>query len=1147
MFISELEIDNFKSFARKTRIPFSQGFTVVSGPNGSGKSNIIDAILFVLGLSSSHSLRAEKLTDFINISSGRNTAEVALRFSDGTRIRRRIKRTENGYYSYFYMNDRLSKQSEVADFLGGQLGVRPHGYNVVMQGDITRIIEMSDLERRRVIDEIAGVAEFDLRRTQALTELEVVRDRVEREELLLKEASRRLEELAVEREQALVHQQLTRQLAEYEDSRAAAELAEKERERATLMSLTDTHRIEGTRLEEDRSHEAHNLSYLQGDLAALDEEIHRRSGAEYLKLLSQLEEVKGTIRSSRLSIDAHRREREENLQAINGAFADVRRMEEKTAAAQALVRSLSIDRTNLAMEQAAVQARLRAVEARLAEGQAGTASAQAELFALLGSLEEQTAARAELLRRQDRLIEQSRARTREHERLSARRSEIEASVAADRTALEETRTAGTAHAEERKRVEAALSKSERALLEQRSAFERLRQAQRANEQTLMRCEAQQQVHGDAGGRALEAVLGMDGVHGTIASLGRVPPEYMEALNTAAGSRLNNVVVDDDEVASQAIAYLKETRAGRLTFLPLNRLREVPRPPVSGDGIVDYAVNLIRFDPQYERAFGLVFGGTLVLKTLAQARRLLGRHRMVTLEGELLEKTGAMTGGFQKRPARGFAASVEDEVRRLLAAIAGQDAEASGLDESIRRLTAESESLRAARGRADQEAARCGVLVEEYERRIQAMAAEEAELVRTEGELGNEGDASIGERADIEQALGALQDEIGRANRRVAAIRKDLEETEIPALTDQRERARTELDEVERRLRNKESDIADTQRERVYFTRRIEELAAERERLEEKNRQLDTETGGFEAQIAKGEEEIRGLEARQQTFSIELEDLRRRRVELQTSILDLERALLDLEARLERVRFQVDVCVERGKALDEECLALRERAAGRITTMTLAEIDEGIAATEFALRRLGAVNMLAVEEFDRVGARVTERTEMVGVLARERETLLERIAHFETQKLEAFRTAFAAINENFSRIFATLTSGNGRLVLECGDDPFEGGLTFAVQPRDKAVHLLSSLSGGEKSLTTLAFIFSIQQYLPAPFYAFDEVDMSLDGSNVERIASMIRTIAAESQFIIVSLRKPMIDSADRIVGVTVRPDKSTLVTGVRTGD
>lgn len=1146
MFISELEIDNFKSFSGKTRIPFSRGFTIISGPNGSGKSNIIDAILFVLGLSSSHSLRAEKLTDLINISSHRSTAEVALRFSDGTRIRRRIKRTENGYYSYFYMNDRLSKQSEVADYLG-RLGVRPHGYNVVMQGDITRIIEMSDLDRRRVIDEIAGVAEFDLRRNQALAELEVVRDRIEREELLLREASRRLEELRIEREQALVHQQLSQELAGYEDCRAAAELAEKEKERAALLSLMAEHRLAAARLDEDRSHEAHELSYLQGDLVALDEEIHRRSGAEYLKLLSQLEESKGTIRTAQLSIEAHRREREENLQAVNRAFADTRRTEEKIATAQALVRSLSIDRTNLAMEQAAVQGRLKTIEGRLSAGQAETAEAQAELFSRLASLEEQTGRRAELLRRQDQLIEQSRARTRERERLTARIAEIEATVLSDSAALAEAQASRASHGEERRRVEASLSGVERNLLEQRSRLDQLRQAQRANEQALMRCEAQQQVHGDAGGRALEAVLGMDGVHGTIASLGRVPPEYMEALNTAAGSRLNNVVVDDDRVASQAIAYLKETRSGRLTFLPLNRLREVPRPPVEGDGIIDYAVDLVRFDPVYERAFGLVFGGTLVMETLAQARRLLGKHRMVTLEGELLEKTGAMTGGYQKRSMRGFSASVEDEVRRLLAAIAGQEEESALIETAVRRLSGESETLREARSRADQEAARCGVLVEEYERRLQVFAAEREEIARAEKELGEEGQSGVIERAGLENSLNTLQDEILKTNRRVAALRKDLEETEIPALTDQRERARAELEEVERRLRNKESDITDAQRERIYFSKRIEELGEERARLESKNRHLEEETAQLEAQIVASQAEIRELEVRQQTFSAELEDLRRRRAAMQEGIQRLERALLELEAKLERVRFQIEVCIDREAALVAECAALKARAGDRTTTLSLAEINEGIATTELALRRLGAVNMLAVEEYDRVAERVAGRNEMVEVLSRERETLLERIAHFEAQKLEAFLQAYTAINENFSRIFATLTSGNGRLVLESEEDPFEGGLTFAVQPRDKAVHLLNSLSGGEKSLTTLAFIFSIQQYMPAPFYAFDEVDMSLDGSNVERIASMIRSIATESQFVIVSLRKPMIDAADRVVGVTVRPDKSTLVTGVRTGD
>jgi chromosome segregation protein len=215
-----------------------------------------------------------------------------------------------------------------------------------------------------------------------------------------------------------------------------------------------------------------------------------------------------------------------------------------------------------------------------------------------------------------------------------------------------------------------------------------------------------------------------------------------------------------------------------------------------------------------------------------------------------------------------------------------------------------------------------------------------------------------------------------------------------------------------------------------------------------------------------------------------------------------------------------------------------------TALSLAEIEEGIAEADRALRKIGAVNMLAIQEYERVETQVRERTEKKEVLSRERTTLIERIEKYERMKYEAFMNAFHAIDANFREIFARLTSGSGHLVLENEENPFSGGLTFAVQPRDKAVHLLSSLSGGEKSLTTLAFIFSIQKFIPAPFYAFDEVDMSLDGSNVDRIAAMIKGLEKTSQFIIISLRKPMIEQANRILGVTLRSDKSTLVTGVK---
>ena len=167
MHIVQVEIDNFKSFSRKTRIPFFEGFTVVSGPNGSGKSNIIDAVLFVLSLSSSRNLRADNMTDFINNTSGKNTAEVTLEFSDGTRIRRRIKQTPTTVYSYYYLNEKTSSQAEILDFLVKN-GIRPHGYNVVMQGDINRIMSMGDTERRGIIDNIAGVAEFDEKKDRAV-------------------------------------------------------------------------------------------------------------------------------------------------------------------------------------------------------------------------------------------------------------------------------------------------------------------------------------------------------------------------------------------------------------------------------------------------------------------------------------------------------------------------------------------------------------------------------------------------------------------------------------------------------------------------------------------------------------------------------------------------------------------------------------------------------------------------------------------------------------------------------------------------------------------------------------------------------------------------------------------------------------------
>ncbi|HET6580725.1 MAG TPA: chromosome segregation protein SMC, partial [Methanoregula sp.] len=1142
--ITELEIDNFKSFSKKTKIPFLEGFTVISGPNGSGKSNIIDSVLFVLALSSSRNLRAEKLTDLINLNSGRNTAEVALEFSDGTKIRRRIKRTGNGYYSYNYLNERLCKQSDIVDHLARH-GIKPHGYNVVMQGDVTRIMEMSDFERRKIIDEIAGVSEFDVKKQQSLSELDIVRERIEREELLLIELTRRVNELKREREHALEYQKWQKDLAYFQNCRAAAHLHEREKELTSLLRSTEEHGIQLARIAADRSLEENELSYLKADLADIDDLINKKSGSDYLKLIAELEEAKGGIKLADQTIVRLRKDKEANLEAINRVYMDTKRAEARVAECTDQIRTLSIDRTNIAMEVAGAKAQLEKFETEIRQHGEDTEGARERLFALLKDLEEKKGQRSEILHQQDMLIEKSRMRTTELERLTLLLSQLDEEYTAKQSQLSDSERSVSDLISEKKELDRALAELEGAMFAQRSSLERLRTEIREYEQDVFRLEAAQQARGESGGRALEAVMAMEHVHGTIADLGKAPAEYATALNIAAGNKLQFVVCDDDQVAADAIRYLKEERLGRVTFLPLNKLKPPALPPLKEPGIIDYAVNLIEYDPKFDRAFAVALGATVVVDTLERARKLIGKYRMVTLEGELLDRSGAMTGGATKKPGgRGFGAAVDDEIIRIRAHLGEIQAEAATLEAGIKRITAEVDTRRATRNEIDQKIARFGMFTEEFSRRFEAITVEKQTIDVAVARQQEETRNGASELTALELSLDKITETINETGALIDEIKKRLDDTNIPVLTEQIEKKRKEIEESERRLRNKEGDINDAQRERQHFNARLLELADERRRQDERNRQVDTEIAGSNEQIAAHKSQIAVLEGRQKEFSGVLDELRTKRAEASQHIQDSELKIMKFDAERERITVLTSAIEERARTLRSEVETLRQQVGDMDTTLSLSEIEGKIAEADGALRKIGAVNMLAIEEYEKVERQVGERTERKDTLSRERATLIERIEKFEQMKYEAFTTAFRAIDANFREIFARLTSGSGHLILENEEDPFAGGMTFAVQPRDKKVHLLSSLSGGEKSLTTLAFIFSIQRYIPAPFYAFDEVDMSLDGSNVERIASMITELSPQSQFVIVSLRKPMIEAAERIMGVTLRPDKSTLVTGVK---
>ena len=1143
MFLTELEINNFKSFCGITKIPFFEGFAVISGPNGSGKSNIVDSLLFVLALAGSSSLRAEKLTDLINLNSARNYAEVSAAFSDGTRIRRRIKRAPHGYYSYYYLNDRVTTQAELLEHLS-RFGIKPEGYNVVMQGDITRIMEMSDNERRKIIDEIAGVAEFDSKKEQALQELEVVRERIEREEIVLRELQSRLEELTAERERAVEYRRLQEEIATLEKSRMAAALKGKERELDALLQVMEEKRAELSRLAEDKASREKELLGRKDALSAIETQINEKSGPEYMTLVSGLEEKKSGIKVSQQAIERLKGEKEENGENLNRVYLDLKRSEQRVKECTDLVRTLSIDRANLSMELATRKAAIERLEAEIAQHGKEVEGAKEEILSLMKQTDERKEARAVLLREQDTLIEKSRLRTSEIERLEGliRRSEEEKEEK-NRT-RDECRNRIQVGEARKEAMDRELSALESRLFASRSSLERAREEVKTRQAELARLEAQQQARGEGESRALDAVAGMDGVHGTIASLGKSPKDYATALSVAAGGRLGYVVVDNDEVAAQAISYLKENRLGRLTFLPLSKLRPPSIPPLDEKGVINYAVHLLEYDRRFDSAFKVVFGTTVVVDSLDRARKMMGRYRMVTLEGELLEKTGVMTGGFLKK-SRGFGIAAADDIARVRQFLADAEKEVNDLEGTIRSLTADVDRKRGERAGIIDEVTRDIALGEEAEKRALGMAEERKTLEDTLGGLRAEIQGGAEQLAGLESHMETITGDLNRLNKSLDDLKRQLDDSQVPGLIEQADKQKQEMGEVERRLRNKESDITDAQRERQYFTKRVEELNEERNRIQQKNTAIDGEIATTDGQITAARNDIRVLEEKLKEFSSDLEKLRTDRDRAMERVRAGERSIGEAESGMERVRLQLASLQERENGLRGEIIILAEAAANSAPTdLTLPQIEERLKESQERLLSMGAVNMLAIEEYERVKGRVDERTGKKEVLSRERTTLIERIEKFEQMKYDAFMTAFRAIDGNFREIFARLTSGSGHLVLLNEEDPFHGGLTFAVQPQDKKVHLLSALSGGEKSIVTLSFIFAIQKFMPAPFYAMDEIDMFLDGSNVERIASMIKELSGNAQSIIVSLRKPMIEKADRIIGVTLHPDKSTLVTGVK---
>ncbi len=1172
MYLKRLKVRNFKSFAGATEIPFQPGFTGVAGPNGMGKSNISDAILFVLGPTSSKALRADRLTHlFFNGGSSKKPAtecEVSLVFDNRDRllpseaeeveITRYVKLAPsdaNGYYSYFYINGRRSTQGEI-DSLLSHARLSGDGYNLVQQGDVNRIVSMGPMPRRGLVERLAGIAQYDEELQKAEARRADLETNLGRIGALLGEIKGHLSALESQRLQAIQYKQLQEQkrVAEARLARAGHQLARQEvasceAQLAKIRSDLEALRTETQKLEDERAELASNLD-------KVEKEIAQHGGAEAAKFKADLDEKRMAF--ARL---------DENVRAADEEIVELSER----------LRTLTAQSAAEAKEAGALRAKEKALAGRAAE-------AEQKAEALAGELKDATSrtdpsqgklagTRKEILLT-EKALETAQARW---EALVGVRETAKAAVAnADRDLAttqdeEKTRQLEVKDAELRVREagsgEAGGKSSaelQKELFQVKAKENSLREEVARSEREVlelnrryMALDARLKVRAEKGGGAgaLAAVdfllsqrnLGkVAGIRGTVQELTRFDEKHATALGVAAGNRFQALVVETDQVAEECIKLLRAEKRGRATFLPLNKV--LPGRPkgksllaAQATGSLGFAIDLVHFDEEIRPALWYVFGETVVMEDLSAARAQMGGVRLVTLTGELIEATGAITGG-SLDTSKGPGGENPAELRRLGEELrertsAGEAArvelEKAGarvreLSEELAKRSGQSDARRQTKDLLAKELATARDRLEELAKRRHAIEAAQAAAARSLEKAEADAEALQASLTELKTKREALQqDYLGHLP---AALSK-----KIQSLHEANQAANDERFAIGKELEALRASLAAADK---ALQGRKGEIAELEGRTKEKRTALATLTRQRDG-AKEALEALRSVEAKQSTRVQGLTEERRQ----------LEEKRLKVVARLgtsqEALRSKVDLEHAEGVRLTTSRAHLAEVEAALKElpppaedepAVPIEELKRSIQTLQSQLDAMGSVNLLALEEYDREKGRLGEFEGEVDRLGKEKSELLELVKEIETKKRAKLTDVVGQVNVGFREIYGELSGGGeGEIALENPDDPLAGGLLIKARPTGKNVQRLEQLSGGEKSLASLAFVFALQRHDPSPLYVFDEVDMSLDGVNAENVGRMLRRNAERAQFVVISLRKVTLKFAHQIFGVTMHGD------------
>jgi chromosome segregation protein len=1172
-YIKKIELKGFKSFGPQTvKVTLDKDFTVITGPNGSGKTNIMDAVLFALGELSSRRLRAENAAKLIFHGSEKagleraKMAKVIIQFdnSDGVMpvdtvtvtVSREVYR--NGQ-SVYRLNGRRISRTHILEILS-MAAISSVSQNIIPQGTITRLTDINQMERRKIIEDLVGIAQYDAEKADAEEKLRVADISIRTAMGRIDEVQKRVDDLERERNQLLRYSFIQNETKKFEAVKISHDIIQLNKKIEGTSTQADKVRSKVEKFRELRNGRRSKRREVEGEWRKLSSEIVEEGGSQVLKvqigigeLKSKLTELTTKISSGQASLESLKRVRENNLEQYQSIRNEIRenrlkirksrveheKLQSQISAKDAEHETLAQETTQLWGGLGENSKNIRQIEMQV--------DARYKKLAFLRSeyLRDKTA--VQLSSRRFRELNERK------ERFTATLSEIENSLAeldkvqkeqkAQLKSLERTLERRTVQKEVVSREVSEAGKiaisAKEAVIEFVTQRE-LAETVAAEEKALRSIEE------------LGELGAISGIYGRLRKLIKVEKTYRKAIAAAAAGWLNALVVKDNDSAFTCTETLKKMKLGRIKIIPLQgvsnpRSLKIPER----QGVSGVASAFVKCARNYESAVNYVFGDTLIVSNDKTGFALSSEgYRAVTVDGNLYEAGGAFEGGYYRAPidfskiipSENAIKSLDEAVKALQQHLSQRDNDITVFEEEIERTKIETARLSDSITTLDREMVRVKRNVKRTQsnvRRVEKYCAKlEKEIETGKAQMG----LYTSERSAIQKEIQKLQIELADLRKKtdvghiqelevkreklaeeIITLRQHIGtvQTEISTLQSQfdnvlrvgYQNAKIQLSKVEQQQRKVEKEVAEALQERESLKQEISEL--EKSRVELSKAVFSAREGAqkFTAQIDAIDNELRSLDA-------EYEEADRLLNQLQLGVQTYQLQLQQHQNQLRQFGYEQPL---------------------ETTEKQVEEAQTSIRMMRFELERIGAVNQLALSHYAEQISRYRELSLRLNELEREKQAIVQFMDEIESKKRKVFMDAFETITLNLQNYFSKLTGGgNAFLKLEEPEEPFHGGIDMLVQFPDKPSIVVSGASGGERSVSAVAFIFALKEFTPTSFYILDEIDAHLDAFHVSKLADVLLEESEKMQFIVITLKPEIVNKAQKVYGVYERNGVSNVI-------